>query len=176
MQGNDRAMTQPKFIEQVEPDPSLLEEQYAAAPGHLVRRAYQLWREIVADEISQFGLDPTEYAILSQIGRTPGINRERLLRRQVFDPQQGAQIIRQLERRGLLYHRRAHWRKPGRVLTLTQRGESIVAKAAPYDDYAHGRCLAPLTKDEQAEFLRLITKLVETPHRSRVFRHLHKVD
>lgn len=143
----------------------------AIVPGHLVRRAYHLWREIVAYEISQFGLDPTEYAILSHIGRTPGIAQKYLLRRQSFDRVEGGSIIRRLKGRALVRQSPRWWWEGERKLTLTKRGEHLVAAAAPYDEYAHGRCLAPLTKDEQAEFLRLLTKLVETPHRSRIFRH-----
>ncbi|QBE61640.1 MarR family winged helix-turn-helix transcriptional regulator [Pseudoduganella lutea] len=128
-------------------------------PGHLLRRAQQISVSIFHDEIGG-ELTPVQYALLRTLAARPGIDQVTLAGLVAIDTSTGASVCARLEEKGLLERKVIPHNRRQRALTITTAGTALLKRLDPAVHRLRERLLAPLTEREQAQFMRLLDKLV----------------
>ncbi|QRX83043.1 MarR family winged helix-turn-helix transcriptional regulator [Glaciimonas sp. PAMC28666] len=147
----------------VRPSPQKTPPQHAddlsEHPGHLLRRAQQISVSIFYDEL---GIDvtPIQYAVLRTLADHPGIDQVSLAGLVAIDTSTGATVCVRLEEKGWLVRKIAAHDRRQRALTLTAAGEALLLDLIPAFQRIRKRLLAPLSGDEQLQFMHLLDKLV----------------
>jgi DNA-binding MarR family transcriptional regulator len=129
-------------------------------PGHLLRRAQQISVSIFYDEMGA-ELTPVQYAILSRLAGHPGIDQVSLAGLAAIDTSTGATVCARLEEKGLLERKVIPHNRRQRALSITPEGARLLASLDAGALRLRQRLLAPLSVDEQALFMGLLTKLVD---------------
>lgn len=78
----------------------------------------------------------------------------------------GADVIRRLERRGLLERNPSEKDKRAKLIKITDAGKIYTNHVRPLMASAQTKLVEPLSADEREEFLRLIKKLVDANNKS----------
>lgn len=132
-------------------------------PGHLIRRAHQLavarFHEVHGREVT-----PVQYAVLRVLQTHPGIDQVTLAEKVALDTSTTADIAARLESKGWIVRELLPRRQ--RSLRLTDDGLSMLATMVPRVQSMYEQLLSVLTRQEQDDLLRLLTKLsglVELP-------------
>lgn len=127
-------------------------------PGHLIRRAHQL---AVSTFHETHGRDvtPVQYAILRTLHDSPEIDQSTLAQHVALDTSTTADIAARLESKGWIARQMLPRRQ--RSLSLTAAGERVLQDMLPRVNAMYEHLLSPLQPQEQAEFLRLLGKLVD---------------
>jgi MarR family transcriptional regulator, temperature-dependent positive regulator of motility len=130
-------------------------------PAHLARRFNQICIGI-GDEVTRpFHLSPVEFAMVAAIDDEPGLDQRRLAARLAIDTVSISKLLDRLERVRLVKRAVSMEDRRARVLSLTPRGRQIRLKIGVGFKAAHERIMAPLSPDEQAQFIELLVRLVE---------------
>jgi DNA-binding MarR family transcriptional regulator len=128
-------------------------------PGHLLRRAQQISVSIFYDEMGS-ELTPVQYAILSRLAAHPGIDQVSLAGLAAIDTSTGATVCARLEEKGLLERKVIPHNRRQRALTITVEGARLLDALVPGTQRLRQRLLAPLSAEEQTQFMTLLAKLV----------------
>ena len=129
-------------------------------PGHYIRRLHQIAVAIFLQETEAHGLTPVQYAALSQVGLTPGVDQRTLAGSIGLDPSTTAGVIDRLEARGLMQRQASPEDRRVRLLSLTHDGQSLLQAVQPDMLKAQQRILRPLPVAERDAFMRMLRKLV----------------
>ena len=129
-------------------------------PGHYIRRLHQIAVAIFLQETESHGLTPVQYAALSQVGLTPGVDQRTLAGSIGLDPSTTAGVIDRLEARGLMQRQASPEDRRVRLLSLTHDGQSLLQAVQPDMLKAQQRILRPLPVAERDAFMRMLRKLV----------------
>ena len=132
-----------------------------ALPGHLIRRLQQIAVGLFMEETAAFELTPVQFAALASIARQPGMDQRTLARTIGFDTSTIGGVIDRLERRALVLRNPSPEDRRVRRLTVTPEGAALLAQVLPATLAAQDRILEPLPAAERAQFLRMLTALVE---------------
>ena len=73
---------------------------FAAAPGHLIRRAHQISVALFNEHLAAVGVTPVQFAILNALLDSPGVDQITLAKRVAFDPATSGSVIGRLESKG----------------------------------------------------------------------------
>ncbi|MCS6996000.1 MAG: MarR family transcriptional regulator [Casimicrobiaceae bacterium] len=131
-----------------------------ALPGHLIRRLQQIAVAAVLQETASEGVTPVQYAVLRTVAAQPGIDQRTLARSISLDTSTTAGVVDRLEARGLIVREPHPDDRRMRALKTTEAGCAVLARVTPAILRAQERILAPLSGEEQAEFMRLLRLLV----------------
>lgn len=129
-------------------------------PGHLLRRAQQISVSIFFDELGS-ELTPVQYAMLRSLSEHPGIDQVSLSGLAAIDTSTGATVCARLEEKGLLERKVIPHNRRQRALSITAAGAQLLEAMVPGAQRLRQRLLAPLTDNEQQQFMQLLTKLVK---------------
>lgn len=129
-------------------------------PGHYIRRLHQIAVAIFLQETEAHGLTPVQYAALSQVGLTPGVDQRTLAGSIGLDTSTTAGVIDRLEARGLMQRKASPEDRRVRLLSLTRDGQSLLRAVQPDMLKAQQRILRPLPAAEREPFMRMLRKLV----------------
>lgn len=133
---------------------------FQQAPGHLIRRAHQISVAAFTEETAEHGVTPVQFAILSALIDGPGEDQVTLAAKVAFDPATFGSVIGRLEARGWVRREADAGDRRRKLLWITPEGEqAAIAMRRPVAKVQR-RILGPLDEAEQAEFMRLLTKLV----------------
>ncbi len=130
-------------------------------PGHYIRRLQQIAVAVFLQETEAHGVTPVQYAALQAVGNTPGVDQRTLAGTIGFDTSTIASVIDRLEVRGLVQRSASEADRRVRLLTLTAEGSRLLDAMVPAMLRAQERMLAPLPKQERAEFMRMLRALVD---------------
>ncbi|MCR8726488.1 MarR family winged helix-turn-helix transcriptional regulator [Frigidibacter sp. ROC022] len=130
-------------------------------PGYLVRRLHQIHIGLFAEECGKEDVTPVQFAILSVLQGGEEMDQLTLSTSVGIDRTSGADVIRRLERRGLVQRESSVLDRRAKLVRITEQGKEFVARVRPMMARAQERLLSPLTDDERAEFYRLINRLVD---------------
>ena len=111
-------------------------------------------------ETQAFGVTPVHFAALQTVASQPGIEQRSLARTVGLDTSTITGVIDRLESRGLLVRSASPEDRRVRQLTPTDAAIQLLAAIAPSTLSAQKLFLDPLSEDEQAEFTRMLRKLV----------------
>lgn len=137
-------------------------------PGHLLRRAQQISTALFYDEIGS-NLTPVQYAMLNTLAAHPGIDQVSLSGLVAIDTSTGATVCARLEEKQLIERKVLPHNRRQRALTVTAAGQHLLDALSPGAQRLRERLLAPLSEEEQQQFMALLGKLVrENNDQSRV--------
>ncbi|MDQ1579166.1 MAG: MarR family transcriptional regulator, lower aerobic nicotinate degradation pathway regulator [Microbacteriaceae bacterium] len=131
-----------------------------AAPGHLLRRAQQLHAAVFAEVVSEADLTTPQFAVLTALRSSPGIDQVRLSQHLGIDRSTIADVSTRLEERGLIRRQRDGQDARRNLLTLTRAGRALYDRTMPEVVDVGKRLVAPLTAKEQALLMKFLTAIV----------------
>lgn len=129
---------------------------FLSMPGYLIRRSKQISTGIFTEACKDFGITPIQFAALTILHLRPGIDQTELGEIAALDPSTTGDVIQRLERRGLVQRQEQGQR---RVCGLTADGGTLLGQVTPRVVAAQRRVLGHLTTREQAQLLRLLSKM-----------------
>lgn len=135
-------------------------------PGYLVRRLHQIHVGLFAEFCGREDITPVQFGMLSALEGGEEMDQLTLATAVGVDRVSGADVIRRLERRGLVERNPSLSDKRAKLIKITDAGRVYVNRVRPLMVKAQTRLLEPLEDDEREEFLRLIKKLVDANNKS----------
>lgn len=133
----------------------------SAAPGHLIRRAQQIAVAIFAGHLAASDITPVQFAILSAVQDTPGIDQITLAKRVAFDAATSGSVIGRLEAKGWVRRDADAADRRRKLLWVTSAGAQALAAMQAPAAQVQAEILSPLTPQEQAQFVALLARLVQ---------------
>ena len=138
----------------------VLSERIYTRPGFLARQLHRITAAIFDEETASFGLTGLQYGILNTVAAEPGIDQIGVCNTLGIDRSTLAGVVDRLEQKGLVA------RSPGadrrsNALHLTRAGKRILGEMETSAAKAERRAFDIFTATEQAQFERLLARLVE---------------
>lgn len=126
-------------------------------PGHLIRRAKQKTTQSFAPITQLYNLTPIQYSVLKAIAIYPGVDQASLGELIGLDTSTVGELIVRLEQRALV-KRTPDGRR--QLLEASAAARQMLEDLAPMLVDAQAHTMAALTKIEQKQLLRLLSKMV----------------
>lgn len=130
-------------------------------PGYLIRRLHQIHLGLFAEECRDEDVTPVQFGMLSVLASGAEMDQLSLSTSVGVDRVSGADVIKRLERRGLLQRKRSEVDRRARVISITPLGTDFVENVRPKMARAQAKLVAPLTEDELAELERILKKMID---------------
>ena len=130
-------------------------------PGHLIRRAQQIAVAIFAEQLASADITPVQFAILNALLDSPGIDQVSLAKRVAFDPATSGSVIGRLEAKGWVVREADRSDRRRKLLVVTPLGVQALANIQSDVARVQEKILAPLTTQEQSQFVHLLSRLVQ---------------
>ena len=130
-------------------------------PGHLIRRLQQIAVAIFMEETAEFDVTPVQYSALLAVRNHPGIDQTSLMKIIAFDRSTIGDVVQRLENKSLIRRTVNDADRRTRTLYITPSGRQLLSKAKKAVDAAQDKIVAPLTREERREFVRMMHKLVQ---------------
>lgn len=130
-------------------------------PGHFARRVHQLAVALFVQEVGDLNLTPVQYSSLQTICNQPGIDQKTLANTVGYDTSTIAGVIDRLEVRGLVMRNVSPTDRRARLITPTPKALDTLEAVVPRMLKSQERLLAPLSKAERKEFMRLMQVLID---------------
>lgn len=129
-------------------------------PGHLVRRLNQASVSIFMDETTKKGFDltPVQYAALSAIDATPGLDQATVANHIAYDRVTIGGVVDRLVQKELVRRETNPKDRRARNLFLTEKGAETLAEIRPVVRESQTILLEGLTDAERQELVRLLRK------------------
>jgi DNA-binding MarR family transcriptional regulator len=132
-----------------------------ATPGHLIRRAQQIAVAIFAEQLASADITPVQFAILNALLDSPGIDQVSLAKRVAFDPATSGSVIGRLETKGWVVREADPADRRRKLLVVTPQGVQALASIQADVARVQEKILAPLSPQEQSQFVHLLSRLVQ---------------
>lgn len=131
--------------------------------GHLIRRLNQISTSVFQDRMRSAGYDltPIQFAAMNAIHANPGIDQASLAGLIAHDRATIGGVVDRLEAKGFLSRRVGLNDRRIRELSLTPKGEAVLAETTPLVRAMQVDMLTGLSEAERQEFLRLARKAAE---------------
>jgi len=139
-------------------------------PGHLIRRLNQVAASLFMEETGKEGYDltPVQYAALSAIQTTPGLDQATLANHIAYDRVTIGGVTDRLEQKALVRREVNPNDRRARELFLTQKGEETLKAIRPIVWRMQSMLLCGLDERERDVFVGLLRKAADaTNDRSR---------
>lgn len=133
--------------------------QLDRSPIHLLHRAYQSAGDIF-HEMKVGGLTPRQLAVLMTVAEHQGLSQTDLVERTGSDRSTVAEIVRRLQRKGLLQRRRTQQDARAYAVKLTEKGRLVLQTAEPLANRVDERVLEALPAKHRGQFLATLAALV----------------
>jgi MarR family transcriptional regulator, lower aerobic nicotinate degradation pathway regulator len=130
-------------------------------PGHLIRRLQQIAVALFVAECEALDLTPVQYASLIAIRDVPDLDVTRLSSLVALDKATLAKVIERLEAKGWIVRTGSEQDRRVKRLSITPQGRKALTSAEPRVRRCQRRILAPLTQQDQENFMRMLEQLVE---------------
>ncbi len=165
--GRHGAFPQPPLPQMSRPESEKPDDDLAAtvlfdAPGHLLRRAYQVAEDLYAQEVGEAGPTPRQHAVLLTVYQNRGLNQQDLGRLTGIDRSTMTEMVGRLVKRGWLSRRRTRHDQRAYALDITEVGRAVLIDSLDAVQRAQARILAPLPPTRRAEFIDCLRSLAGT--------------
>ena len=144
-------------------DPTGPESSYAdlwSRPGYLVRRLHQIHAGLFSDELAPSDITPVQFGLLTVLRDGQAMDQITLATEVGIDRTSGADVIRRLERRGLVERIQNPADRRAKIVRITAAGSRLVAELQPAMERAQARLLGPLSEGRRREFIALMQELI----------------
>ncbi len=130
------------------------------SPGHLVRRLHQNMTAAFAQAMGGVDINNVQFAALKAIEALGPTTQRSIADYIAMEPSNMHGLLHRLQQRGLISIRPDPGDRRRSEIRLARPGRALLARLAPRERQVGPAFLAPLDAHEQAEFLRLLRKLV----------------
>jgi DNA-binding MarR family transcriptional regulator len=138
-------------------------DRLARSPIHLLHRAGQCAGDIFHAEMKVDGLTPRQLAVLVTVSNNEGLSQTGLVDRTGIDRSTLADIVRRMQRKGLLQRRRTKEDARAYAVKLTDEGRKVLRTAEPLARRVDDRILDALPGNKQRDqFITDLQAIVDT--------------
>ena len=130
-------------------------------PGYLVRRLHQIHVAIFLEECSEFNLTPVQFGVLTVLYEGDALEQSTIAKQIGIDRNTAADVIRRLERRGLLVRPASVQDRRTKLAKITAEGKDLVDAVQPMMIKAQQRFVNPLSNEERDQLIELMDKLLQ---------------
>ena len=130
-------------------------------PGFLARRAHQIASGVFEEECGELGLTQAQHGALLVAAQAPGLDQSGLAHALGFDRATTGEILRVLERRGLVRRAPSKTDARRRTIEVTGRGQGMLRRAAPRLERAQERLLRALPQGDRDRLLDLLERFCD---------------
>lgn len=113
-----------------------------------------------AEECSEFEITPIQFGFLTVLNEGNALDQITLSAAVGIDRTSGADVIKRLQRRGLLTRVPSKQDKRAKLTQITEKGRKLVAEMYPRMVRSQQRFIAPLTPEERVAFNTILRKLI----------------
>jgi DNA-binding MarR family transcriptional regulator len=138
----------------------VIDPQTARIAGHLIRRAHQIHDMLFAQETAGFDITSPQLAALQAISHQPGLEQTALSEIIAYDSSTIGGLIDRLEAKALVQRTIGKHDRRKRELTLTPRGQKLLAKVMPPASRVADRLLESLDASEREHLIDLLQRVV----------------
>ncbi|TWV43381.1 winged helix-turn-helix transcriptional regulator [Streptomyces misionensis] len=131
-------------------------------PSWLLGRAAARGRALVADALAVEGLKMWHYVVLSAVRDLAPVAQADLARGIALDPKDLVGILNDLQDAGLVVRAPDPGDRRKNAVSLTDRGDRLLARCEDAARAANDTLLAPLTAAERDRFMDLLTRISGT--------------
>jgi DNA-binding MarR family transcriptional regulator len=128
-------------------------DRLARSPIHLLHRAGQCAEDLFHAEIKEGDLTPRQLAVLVTVARNEGLSQTGLVERTGIDRSTLADIVRRMQRKGLLQRRRTKEDARAYAVRLTELGRRTLRRSEPLARKVDGRILDTLPARQRQQFI-----------------------
>ncbi len=128
-------------------------------PGFLIRRLHQVHVSMFLSECKEFKITPVQFGVLTVLYKDKMLDQVSIATDLGVDRNTVADVIRRLQRRGLLLRPPSLTDKRTKLAQLTEKGQEFVEAVQPAMIRAQRRFTKSLTRDEQDQLMDLLRKL-----------------
>jgi DNA-binding MarR family transcriptional regulator len=137
-------------------------DRLARSPIHLLHRAGQCAGDIFHAEMKVDGLTPRQLAVLVTVANNEGLSQTGLVDRTGIDRSTLADIVRRMQRKGLLQRRRTKEDARAYAVKLTDEGRKVLRTAEPLAKKVDDRILEVLPGRQRDQFINDLQAIVDT--------------
>jgi DNA-binding MarR family transcriptional regulator len=131
-------------------------------PGYLIRRVHQIHNAMFLEECGRFDLTPVQYGLLTTLAARPDMDQITLAKEVGLDRTNVADVLRRLQRRGLISRRRSPTDRRMMRVRLTSKGAKLTLAMHTAMSRAQARLLEPLPAAEKERFIATLLRLVDS--------------
>lgn len=135
------------------------------SPIHLLHRAGQCAGDIFHTEMKVGGLTPRQLAVLMTVAQNEGLSQTGLVDRTGIDRSTLADIVRRMQRKGLLQRRRTREDARAYAVKLTDEGRRVLRIAEPVGKKVDERILEALPGKHREQFVDDLQAIVDALQR-----------
>ena len=132
------------------------------SPIHLLHRAGQCAGEVFHAEIGEGDLTPRQLAVLVTVAQTEGLSQTGIVERTGIDRSTLADLVKRLQKKGLLQRRRTREDARAYAVKLTDEGRRMLRSAEPLAKRVDQRILDALPSKERERFIDALVSIVDT--------------
>ena len=140
----------------------LQSDRLSRSPIHLLHRAGQCAGEIFHTEMKDGELTPRQLAVLVTVANNEGLSQTGLVDRTGIDRSTLADIVRRMQRKGLLQRRRTREDARAYAVKLTDEGRRVLRIADPLARRVDDRILEALPAKQRDQFVDDLLSIVDT--------------
>ena len=130
------------------------------SPIHLLHRAYQSAGDVFQAEVKIDGLTPRQLAVLLAVAENEGLSQTGVVDRTGVDRSTIAELVRRMQRKGLLQRRRTKEDARAYALKLTDEGKRVLRAAEPLSKAVDSRVLNALPSGHRDQFIEALRAIV----------------
>ena len=137
-------------------------DRLSRSPIHLLHRAGQCAGDIFHAEMKDGDLTPRQLAVLVTVAANEGLSQTGLVDRTGIDRSTLADIVRRMQRKGLLQRRRTREDARAYAVKLTDEGRRVLRVAEPLSKRVDERILDALPTKQRDQFVDDLLSIVDT--------------
>lgn len=123
------------------------------SPLHLLHRAYQSAGDVFKAEMRIDGLTPRQLAVLVAVAESEGLSQTDVVDRTGIDRSTVAEMVRRMQRKGLVQRRRTREDARAYAVKLTDEGRRVLRTAEPLAKRIDERVLDALPTKQREQFI-----------------------
>jgi MarR family transcriptional regulator, lower aerobic nicotinate degradation pathway regulator len=131
-----------------------------ARPGFLIRRLHQIHVGLFMEECAKFDMTPIQFGFLTVLNEEESLDQITLSAAVGIDRTSGADVIKRLQRRGLLTRVPSEVDRRAKLVQITDEGREVVKHMYPCMVRSQERFIEPLTVEEHHQLDALLSKLI----------------
>jgi MarR family transcriptional regulator, temperature-dependent positive regulator of motility len=130
------------------------------SPTHLVHRVAQCVTDIFAAQAKDYDLTPRQVAVLTTVARSEGLSQTGIVARTGIDRSTLADVVRRLQRKGLLQRRRTKEDARAYAVKLTDEGQRMLRTIEPLAKRVDEQILDALPPKAQQSLITALQMIV----------------
>ncbi len=133
----------------------------SSRPGYLIRRLHQIHVAIFLEECREHNLTPVQFGVLTVLYESEALDQITIAGQLGIDRNNAADVIRRLEKRGLLERPKVVKDRRAKLARITPAGHEVVDRMQPQMIKAQRRLMEPLDDHEYGQLMALMTKVID---------------